>query len=111
MPHFFSIALYRLADYSAASVPVFPVIFGARATKGRMLLYIFGFTAIVSLLTCQMSRTCFALSMSCAILWLSLGLLGYKAKSDILWAKSMFRLSLAVMVVLSTLIAVASRSV
>jgi protoheme IX farnesyltransferase len=37
MPHFFSIALYRLNDYTAAALPVLPVVKGISTTKIHML--------------------------------------------------------------------------
>jgi len=38
-PHFWALSLYRTHDYAAASVPMLPVVAGARETKRQMLLY------------------------------------------------------------------------
>ena len=103
MPHFFSIAMYRLEDYTAASIPVMPVHKGNHATKVRMLLYViafgiatfslmfFGFTGYVYLVT--------AAAMSFSWLWLTIK--GFKAEDDRIWARQMFRLSLVIITALS----------
>ena len=51
MPHFFAIAMYRLDDYVAASIPVLPVKRGVYITKIHMLLYIIAFLIPVCMLT------------------------------------------------------------
>ncbi|MEQ9489324.1 MAG: heme o synthase [Alphaproteobacteria bacterium] len=38
-PHFWALALYRRGDYQKASVPMLPVVSGARATKKQMIAY------------------------------------------------------------------------
>ncbi len=38
-PHFWALALFRNADYTAAGVPMLPVVAGPRATKRQMLVY------------------------------------------------------------------------
>ncbi len=105
MPHFFSIALYRFDDYSAAAIPVWPRERGVRSTKIQILLYIIAFLiAGVSLTTFGYTGNLF---LAALILfggaWLALSLKGFKASDDPLWARQMFRVSLAVITVLSIL--------
>jgi len=38
-PHFWALSLYRAGEYSAAGVPMLPVVAGRRETKRQMLLY------------------------------------------------------------------------
>ncbi|MBI4183432.1 MAG: protoheme IX farnesyltransferase [Proteobacteria bacterium] len=38
-PHFWSLALYRSADYARAGVPMLPVVAGERETRRQILLY------------------------------------------------------------------------
>jgi protoheme IX farnesyltransferase len=38
-PHFWALALFRNADYTAAGVPMLPVVAGPRETKRQMLVY------------------------------------------------------------------------
>ncbi len=38
-PHFWALALGRVEEYKAASLPILPVVYGERATRRRSLLY------------------------------------------------------------------------
>lgn len=96
MPHFFSIAIYRFGDYSAASIPVLPVSKGMERTKQHMLLYIIGFIGATAALT--LTGYTGYLYLSVAIIlgftWLLLCLKGFNSNNDELWARKMFRFSL-----------------
>ncbi|MBS0623120.1 MAG: protoheme IX farnesyltransferase [Verrucomicrobia bacterium] len=107
MPHFFAIAMYRLDDYQAASIPVLPVKKGNHVTKIHMLLYILAFTLSASLLT-FFGYKGYAYLMVVALLgvvWLILSVQGFKSTNDRLWALKMFRYSLVVVMALSVMIA------
>lgn len=98
MPHFFAIALYRLEDYQVAKIPVLPVIKGIHKTKWQMFFYILAFMASTSLLTIfRFTGYGFLLVLSSfGIAWASICLKGFKAKSDVTWARQMFAFSLVV---------------
>lgn len=108
MPHFFAIGIYRLDDYIAASIPIFPVKKGIRLTKIQMLLYVFGFLLTSSLLTVfHFTGTLYLTFL--AILgaaWLSLAIKGFflKKVNDQKWARQMFLFSLIVVMGLSIMI-------
>ncbi len=106
MPHFFAIALYHFEDYSAAQIPVLPIIKGALAAKKRMLLYIVGFLGASLMLTVfHYTGIVYLIAAAlCGVLWLWLALKGFKSDNDHLWAKQMFRLSLAIITVLCLVI-------
>lgn len=108
MPHFFSIALFRKEEYAAASIPVLPIARGVHRTKVQMLLYIVAFILSAALLTFAgyTGYAFLALSLLLGSAWLALGIRGFKAKSDKVWAKQMFRFSLVVITFLCTLICV-----
>lgn len=96
MPHFFSIAVYHLDDYTAASIPVLPVKKGMLRTKIHMALYIIAFIAVAVLLTVY-GYTGYVYLMVAAVagvLWLLLSLKGFTSVNDTVWGKQMFRLSL-----------------
>jgi protoheme IX farnesyltransferase len=45
-PHFWSLALYRTADYARAGLPMLPVTHGARYTRLMIVLYTFALVAV-----------------------------------------------------------------
>lgn len=103
MPHFFSIALYRLSDYSAAAIPVLPVKKGSQTTKTHMVLYIIGFL-VTALLMHQSGYTksiFLYLIIPITLAWAFLCVKGFYTKNEIHWAQKMFRLSLYVITLLS----------
>jgi heme o synthase len=103
MPHFFAIALYRLEDYKAASIPVLPLIRGSFNTKTQMLLYIIGFMGASSLLTVfgYTGYVFLFLITLLSLYWIYLCIKGYQCKNDHKWARKMFLFSLVVVMVLS----------
>lgn len=108
MPHFYAIAMYRIEDYAAASIPVLPVSKGNYITKVHTLLYVIGF-AITSLLFTVYGYTGYSYLvvsslMSAAWLWLSIK--GFSCDNDRLWARKMFLLSLFIIMALSLMISV-----
>ncbi len=108
MPHFFSIAMYRFSDYSAASIPVLPIKKGMQATKKRMMLYIIAFILATLSLT-AMGYTGYnylVVSSILGVAWLFLCIKGLRSENDALWARNMFRLSLLIILVLSVMISV-----
>lgn len=106
MPHFYAIAIYRLKDYAAASIPVLPVKQGIKTAKMHMLLYVaafifaaasltyFGFTGYVYL----------GVMLLLGLFWLWMALKGFKVTDNTLWAKKMFRFSLVVITLLCVII-------
>jgi protoheme IX farnesyltransferase len=106
MPHFYSIAMYRLADYRNASVPILPIAKGNFVTKVHMLLYILSYLLATSLLL-VFGYTGYAYFITSSILglaWLFLSLQGFKRADDQIWARSMFRLSLVIITALCVMI-------
>lgn len=102
MPHFYAIAIYRLDDYVAASIPVLPATKGMHATKVQMFLYIIAFMFTAMLLTAT-GYTGYLYLVTATVLglgWLILGFKGFKSTNDIRWAHQMFACSLAVIMLL-----------
>lgn len=103
MPHFYSIALYRLKDYSAAGLPVLPVKKGSPRTKLEMLFYIAGFTLAASLLTVYRytGYIYMATMLTVGFYWLQEAYSGFKTEDDGKWGRHMFFLSLTALLILS----------
>jgi protoheme IX farnesyltransferase len=103
MPHFFAIAIYRISDYTKASIPVFPRVKGMHKTKIHMIAYLLAFIMATALLTlCGYTTLTFMMIMALVgISWLVLALKGFSAKNDARWARKMFIFSLVVVTTLS----------
>jgi heme o synthase len=102
MPHFFAIAIYRIEDYIAASIPVLPIKKGIYATKIHMLLYIIAFT-IVSLSLTLFDYTGYLyliVAASLGLAWLGLCMKGFTCANNGIWARKMFLFSLIVITAL-----------
>lgn len=98
MPHFFSIAIYRIDDYAAASIPVLPIEKGMYTTKVHMLLYIIVFMMTTLLLTLS-GYTGYLYALVAILLslsWMALCLRGFTVNNDKRWARKMFVCSLVV---------------
>jgi heme o synthase len=108
MPHFFSIAMFRLGDYSKANVPVLPVEKGSFVTKVHMLLYIFAF--LISLVLLPVfgftGYLYLMIALPLALSWAFLCVKGFRVENDQIWARQMFRLSLVVVMALSIMISI-----
>jgi protoheme IX farnesyltransferase len=102
MPHFYGIAMYRLKDYQAAGIPVWPAVRGMDSTKKQMLLFIVLFI-ISSLALTLIGYTGIIYSIvmtSLGLWWLKVGIKGFSATDDTKWGRKMFLFSLIVIAVL-----------
>lgn len=106
MPHFYAIAIYRMKEYAAAGIPVFPVRKGIPLTKIHILCYLIGFI-IVSLLLPLVSNVglfYFVVMLGISGYWLWMALQGFKQPDAKSWARKMFYISLITIVVFSFLL-------
>jgi len=99
MPHFYAIAMFRQKDYAAAHLPVWSVKYGLKSTKRQILLFtiiyaivacsltIFGYTGIIYLVAV----------LALSIYWVYKGVSLYDRVDDIKWARTMFGVSLLVL--------------
>lgn len=98
MPHFFAIAIYRLDDYAAASIPVLPLVKGMQATKIQMLLYIIAFmlTSLLLTVTGYTGYLYAVVAIILSLVWIGFCLKGFTVHNDRCWAYNMFVCSLVV---------------
>lgn len=110
MPHFYSIAMHRLNDYTSANIPVLPIKKGIRATKIQMLIYILLFmVAAASLTYFKFTGYVYLLVIILISLkWLWYAIKGFNAADDKIWAKKMFSTSLMVLTSLCVIISISS---
>ncbi len=110
MPHFFSIAMWRIEDYKAASIPVLPVLKGVSPTKVQMFLYITAYLIAVVCLSFMgyAGMAYLIVSVPLGVAWGWLCLKGFQAEDDKLWARQMFQLSLLIITAFSFMISLES---
>lgn len=96
IPHFYAISIYRLKDFTAASIPILPVEKDIRYTKLSMLVYIVAFTfaCIMPTILGYIGIIYFVAALSLGLVWLLLGIQGLKTKDDAAWARKMFLFSI-----------------
>lgn len=106
MPHFYAIALYREKDYREADIPVMPVVLGRGNTARWMVFYSLIFLlASMALYFNGPAGIVYLIVMGLvALIWLGYNLGGLKG-ATMLWARKSFFLSLAVMVIMSVMVA------
>ncbi len=108
MPHFYAIAIYRLKDFSAASVPVLPIKRGIAYTKISMVCYIILFI-IATMMPTLFGYTGWdylVIAVLLGLAWLIFAVKGFYVKDDRLWARKVFLFSILVITVVSVMMLV-----
>lgn len=111
MPAFYSIAIYRQAEYARARVPMISVVRGIASTKVQILIYTAVYVA-ASLLPQPLGYTGWVYMAVTAALgagWLIMAVRGLRTSDDDRWARLMFRFSLITLCAASVLLAVGPR--
>jgi protoheme IX farnesyltransferase len=108
MPHFYAIAMFRQSDYAAAGLPVWSVKYGLKSTKRQILTYTVLFAISASLLTAYGYTGIIYLVgvLLLSLFWIYKGVMLYKTVDDIKWARTMFGISLVVLLAMCLLIGV-----
>lgn len=108
MPEFYSISIYRRAEYKAAGVPVMSVKKGINNTKVQILIYTAAFVA-ATLLLAALNYTGYVYLTIIGLMglyWLGLAYKGLKTADNNVWARRMFRFSLNILMVFCLLISI-----
>lgn len=110
MPHFYSIALYRLNDYTLGAIPVLPLIKGITTTKRHINIYIvFFIMTMISYSLLGYATYFFGTIMALlGLTWLWLSIKGFKNLTHPRWARKMFIFSLVVIMAQSVFISFCS---
>jgi len=108
MPHFYSIAMYRFDDYTAASIPILPIKKGVSITKIHMLCYIIAFilTSLMLFFFGYTGHIYLIIATIFGISWLLLCMKGFKSQNTKRWGRQMFVLSLFVVTALCVTMAI-----
>ncbi|HWL25577.1 MAG TPA: heme o synthase [Ureibacillus sp.] len=92
-PHFYALAMRRKNEYSAANIPMLPVVKGFKRTKVSMLVWILLLLPLPFLLK-ELGLIFITLATLLNLGWLVLAISGFKTKDDLKWASKMFIYSL-----------------
>jgi protoheme IX farnesyltransferase len=109
MPHFYSIAIFRLNDYKKAMIPVLPAKKSIYATKIYIIVYIILYIIAAGLLTVAGYTGYIYLGVMAVtgLTWLWLALGGFrKGIKDEVWARKLFRFSLIVLLIFSVTVSI-----
>ncbi|HWT39835.1 MAG TPA: heme o synthase [Dongiaceae bacterium] len=108
LPHFYAIAMFRKNDYAAAKIPVWSVKYGLKSTKVQIFWSVVVYALIAPLLTVySYTGIIYAVvSSALSIYWVYKGITLYKKVDDEKWAKTMFGVSLLVLLGMCALLAV-----
>lgn len=103
MPHFYAIAINRLKDFKAASIPVLPLKKGVHHTKIRILIYVVLFTITAAMPTVfgYLGYVYLVIALFLGVYWFYLGVRHFKMDDDRAWARKMFFFSIILITVLS----------
>ena len=103
MPHSWAIAVYRFDDYKNAGIPILPVARSILRTKIESLIYVILFTISMNALFVYGYTNWLYLVIlnALCIYWFYIGVLGFKAENDQLWAKRFFLFSVILITIIS----------
>ena len=108
MPHFYTIAIYRLKDFAAAAIPVLPIVRNVTYTKLSILIYIaiFIITSILPSFFGYVGIIYFIIALCLGLTWFILGIQGFNSQSDKVWSRKMFLFSIINMTLLCLAMAI-----
>lgn len=107
-PAFYSIAIYRRHEYARADVPVMSVARGVAFTKRQILLHtvLFVITSLLLQVFGYVGWTYSVVMAAVGAWWIGLAISGLRGTNDDQWARTMFRFSLAVLLILCVMFVV-----
>lgn len=110
MPHFYAIATYRKDDYKKAGLPILSVVKGIKRTQYEIIFYIllFIFTIVAMFYVAPVGYSFLAVMVPLGLWWIAVALKGFDSPNTIKWAKSVFGISLIVLLGFSASIGVAA---
>lgn len=108
LPHFYAISMFRRDDYKEAGLPVWAVRYGMKSTKVQILMSVILYAVVASLLFFYgyVGVIYLVVSSALSIYWVYRGVVLYKKVDDVKWARTMFGISLMVLLAMCALIAV-----
>ena len=108
LPHFYAISMFRQTDYASAGLPVWAVKYGMKSTKLQIFISVVLYAVVAALLYTYgyVGLTYLVVSSALSLYWIYKGVSLYRSVNDIKWARTMFGVSLLVLLAMCLLIAV-----
>lgn len=108
MPHCYAIAVYRLGDYTAASIPILPVRQGTQRARRHIIGYISAFVTATLMLTLAglTGYSTLAVAVVLGLFWLYIAWSGGKASDERLWARRLYLFSIVTIFTLSIMMSI-----
>jgi len=98
-PHFYALAMRRVEEYRAASIPMLPVVKGFKKTKRHIYLWISALLPLPFFMT-ELGIPFVVLATALNIGWILTGIYANRFNDDMKWAKLMFVYSLQYLTIL-----------
>lgn len=108
LPHFYAISMFRQTDYASAGLPVWAVKYGMKSAKLQIFISVVLYAVVAALLYTYgyVGLTYLVVSSALSLYWIYKGASLYRSVNDIKWARTMFGVSLLVLLAMCLLIAV-----
>ena len=108
LPHFYAISMFRRSDYDSAGLPVWAVRYGMKSTKLQIFISVVLYALVASLLYVYdyVGVVYLVVSSVLALFWIYKGVSLYQKVDDVKWARTMFGVSLVVLLSILALISV-----
>ena len=108
LPHFYAISIFRQSDYASAHLPVWAVRYGVKSAKAQILISVVLYAVVASLLAVfgYTGIIYLVISSALSIYWIYKGVGLYRKVDDVKWARTMFGVSLLVLLAMIGLISI-----
>lgn len=108
LPHFYAISMFRQTDYAKAGLPVWAVRYGMKSTKLQIFISVILYAIVAALLVAygHVGFTYLIISTGLSVYWIYKGASLYRKADDTRWAKTMFGVSLVVLLSMCLLISI-----
>ena len=108
MPHCYAIAIFRLADYKSANIPILPVRRGIATTRKHIIAHMLTFTAAAVTLTLggYTGYRYLGITVVICLFWLFTAWMVPKRGNDQIWSRQLFINSILTITILCTMMSI-----
>lgn len=108
MPHSYAIAMFRMQDYKNAGIPVLPVVSGIEKARKHMIAYVvaFNLVALALFLLGNGGYEYLVVAAGVCFMWTQVTFKKVTEENYVEWSKAVFKVSLLVVMGISTVLGV-----